>query len=235
MNTVASVSAVVVAAGEGRRFGRPKPFVEMKGRTLLAWALDAIRPTPGIEGIVLVVRPGSVADLEAERGDELRDLGVTKIVEGGARRQDSVENGALAVGPDIDLVLVHDAARPLVRAEDVARVTAAAAEHGAAVLAVRARDTIKRGDAKGFVIESPSRADLWQAQTPQVVRRDLLLDALARAREGGRDVTDDVGAVEAIGGIVRLVEGHRDNVKVTVPEDLAVVKALLEGREASRE
>ena len=85
------------------------------------------------------------------------------------------------------------------------------------------------------LVETPNRADLWQAQTPQVVRRELLLDALALARQEGRDVTDDVGAVEAVGGIVKLVEGHRDNVKVTVPEDLAVVEALLEGREGNRE
>jgi 2-C-methyl-D-erythritol 4-phosphate cytidylyltransferase len=229
-----TVAAVVVAAGDGRRFGRPKPFVEVRGRTLLQWSLRALRTAPGLTECILVARPEDRDELEAERGEELARWGVTRIVAGGARRQDSVENGVHALDDSIDLVLVHDAARPLVRRGDVAKVVAEAAVHGAAVLSVPARDTIKRVDAEGLVVETPDRGALWQAQTPQVVRRALLLEALQHVRAEGLSVSDDVAAVEALGRPVKVVGGHRDNVKVTVPEDLAVVEALLEIRERRR-
>jgi 2-C-methyl-D-erythritol 4-phosphate cytidylyltransferase len=219
------VSAVIVAAGEGRRFGRPKALVTLRGRPLLAWSLDVLRAVPAVTECVVVVREETLEEAEALLG------GPGRAVIGGSRRQDSVENGARATREDADLVLVHDAARPLVRPAEVAAVLDAADAYGAAVLAIRARDTIKRADAGGFVVETPPRETLWHAQTPQVARRDLLLEGLEAARREGRTVSDDVAVVEALGHPVRLVEGSADNLKITTPGDLPLAEAILVRRE----
>jgi len=147
-------------------------------------------------------------------------------VPGGASRQDSVQAGLDALPPEVELVAVHDAARPLVRPEDVARVVAAAREGGAALLAVPAADTLHRVEGDR-VAETPARRTLWVAQTPQVFRADWLREALAKARAEGVEGTDDAALVTRPGVAVRVVEGDPANRKITTAADLAFARLWL--------
>ncbi|MGI9590642.1 MAG: 2-C-methyl-D-erythritol 4-phosphate cytidylyltransferase, partial [Myxococcota bacterium] len=152
-------------------------------------------------------------------------------VAGGAERQDSVRAGVEALPDDAELVVVHDAARCLVRPEAVSRVIAVARQEGAAILAVPARDTIKRV-AGTRIVETPARAECWTAQTPQVFRTELLREGLAKAAADGYLGTDDAELVERLGVAVHVVPGDPDNLKLTHPEDLAVAERILEARRA---
>ncbi len=151
---------------------------------------------------------------------------VAAVVEGGPRRQDSVRAGLEALTP-CDYVAVHDGGRPLVTVALIERGLAAARETGAAVPGVRIADTVKQAGADGLVMRTVNRSRLWAVQTPEVFRYELLLRA---HREITEDVTDDAAMVEALGEPVRVFEGDRRNLKVTVAVDLEVVRALLEGR-----
>jgi len=144
--------------------------------------------------------------------------GVTAVIEGGERRQDSVRNGLRFVDPSHDLVLIHDAARPFVSRGLVCRTAKAAYRHGAAVPAVPVTDTVKIVDRRGWVRETPSRDSIRAAQTPQAVRRALLMRAYQSSK--GQDATDDVQLVERAGGRVVAVEGDPRNIKLTTREDL---------------
>jgi 2-C-methyl-D-erythritol 4-phosphate cytidylyltransferase len=202
---------VLVAAGEGRRFGGPKALVDLEGRTLLERAASAFA---ALRDRVAVVRKEDVARVR---------LPGWKVVAGGPRRRDSVRNGVAALSQGTQVVLVHDAARPLVPVALVERVLAALAVHAAVVPAVPVSDTMKRvrGDA---VAETLDREALVAVQTPQGFRVDLLRRALAR--DDG-DATDEAALVERLPAEVRTVAGDPLNLKVTGPEDLALLRALL--------
>lgn len=148
------------------------------------------------------------------------------LCEGGRRRQDSVR-AALAVTPPADVLCVHDAARPCLRAQLLDDVVEAARHHGAATAAVRVVDTVKRVDPDGAVLETLPRAELWAVQTPQAFRGDLLAEAHRRALEDGVEADDDCALVERLGRRVQVVEGDPANLKVTHPPDLALVRARL--------
>ncbi len=225
------VASVVVAAGEGRRLGAagPKAFVPLAGRALFLHSLERLAGVPGLLEQVLVVPRGAVARAEGEWGDELRRLRVTRVVEGGARRQDSAAAGFRALSPRVEVVLVHDAARPLVRTADAARVAEAAARDGAALLAVPLADTLKREGPGGRVAATLERTGLWRAQTPQGFRREVYAAALERAARDGAEVTDDAALVERAGGAVAIVEGDPSNVKVTTEADLRAAEGVLAG------
>jgi 2-C-methyl-D-erythritol 4-phosphate cytidylyltransferase len=201
---------VLVAAGEGRRFGGPKAFVDLEGRTLLERAAAAFA---ALRDRVAVVRKEDMARVR---------LPGWRVVAGGVRRRDSVANGLLALGPGTDAVLVHDAARPLVSAALVERVLAALSRHPAVVPAVPLSDTVKRvrGDT---VLETLDRTTLMAVQTPQGFRVDLLRRALSREE----DATDEAALVERLPADVRTVAGDPLNLKVTAPEDLDILRALL--------
>jgi 2-C-methyl-D-erythritol 4-phosphate cytidylyltransferase len=158
-------------------------------------------------------------------GTELARLGVVKIVPGGKRRQDSVYQGLLITDPECDVVLIHDSARPLLTRELARRVARTAYLQGAALAAIPTRDTIKRVDAKGCVLETPDRTALWSAQTPQAFRRRILAQAYATGY-GRADATDDAQIAERAGVRVVVVEGDPTNLKVTSPCDLAVAEVL---------
>jgi 2-C-methyl-D-erythritol 4-phosphate cytidylyltransferase len=203
---------VVVAAGGGARFGGPKQYALLAGRRVLDWSLDAARAS--CDGVVAVVPPDRAAQHEAA---------ADVVVSGGATRSASVRNGLGAVAPDADVIVVHDAARPLatvVLFESV--VVAVRAGADGAVCAVPVADTLKRVDA-AVVVETLDRRPLWAAQTPQA----FAAPALRRAHAGGPEATDDATLVEACGGRVVVVAGDPRNLKLTRPADLIVAEALL--------
>ncbi|NNL65621.1 MAG: 2-C-methyl-D-erythritol 4-phosphate cytidylyltransferase [Myxococcales bacterium] len=220
-----SVAALVLAAGRGERFGGdvPKAFTLLAGRSLLAHSVRALAASPEIDLVIPVVAAERIAATERELE------GLDKLappVAGGEQRQDSMRAGLDATPEGTAFVAVHDAARPLVRPEQVSAVVAAAREHGAALLALPVRDTLKRVRG-GRVLESPDRSEFYAAQTPQVFRIELLREALAKASAEGRVATDDASLVEALGRPVQVVPGDVENQKITVPSDLAAAEAWL--------
>lgn len=219
------VAALVLAAGRGERLGAsvPKAFLPLAGRPLVVRAIEALAARPEVERIVPVLPAADLARFAAL--GLAGDGRLAAPVAGGAERQDSMRAGLAALPDGIEIVAVHDAARPLVRPEDVGRVIAAAARTGAALLAVPVRDTLKRARA-GRVTETLARADCWAAQTPQAFRVALLREALAKAEAQGFVGTDDAQLVERLGAPVEIVEGDPGNLKITWPEDVALAEAL---------
>jgi 2-C-methyl-D-erythritol 4-phosphate cytidylyltransferase len=216
------IVALIVAAGSGERLraGRPKALVELAGRPLVQWSIDALRDVAGIERVVVALPAGTRPP-----------RGVT-AVDGGAVRSDSVRR-ALAAAGDGDPVLVHDAARPLLTAELVEQVIAALArdeDAAAAIAAVPVTDTVKRVDSAGAVSETLDRSELWAVQTPQVFRRAALERALDVPEEDLARATDDAWLIERSGGKVIVVRASDENLKVTTPLDLQVAALVLAGR-----
>jgi len=214
--------ALIVAAGSGERLGagRPKALVELAGRPLVQWSIDALREVEGIERIVLAL-PAGVA---SPRG--------VSAVEGGAARSDSVRR-ALAAAGDGDPVVVHDAA--LVTSELTERVMSALEgdqDADAAIAASPVTDTVKRVDGAGAVSETLDRSELWAVQTPQVFRREALERALDVSPQELARATDDAWLVERAGGKVIVVRASEENLKVTRPFDLRVAELLLGMRRA---
>jgi len=216
---------IVVAAGRGERLGRDKVWEPLGDQPVVARALAALA-VPPVERVALVV---AAARLAAGRALAGRLPLPTVVVPGGARRQDSVRNGLLALGP-CEWVAVHDAARPFATPAILLRTLAAAQTTGAAVTAVPAVDTIKRV-ANGLVVETPPRGELWAVQTPQVFRGALLARAY---REQADDATDDAALVERCGVAVRVAEGAYDNIKITTPDDLELAAWLWTRRAGAR-
>ena len=210
-------AALLLAAGSGERLGvgRPKAFVELAGRPMLEWSLAALRAA-GFSRIVIALPDGATAPAGCEG------------VRGGASRSASVRAALARV--DADVVVVHDAARPLVTPDVFTRVVEALAEADCAIAAARVADTVKQADAERFVTATLDRSRLWAVQTPQAFRRA----ALARALDVSDDVlaaaTDDASLIERAGGTVRVVETSPANFKVTTPHDLRVAELLLRER-----
>jgi 2-C-methyl-D-erythritol 4-phosphate cytidylyltransferase len=214
--------ALIVAAGSGERLGMegPKALVELAGRSLLQWSVDALRAVPAIEQIVVALPAGA----DAPAG--------TSGIRGGMVRSESVRLALAAAGPG-DPVLVHDAARPLLTGE-LAQATIGALEADetldGAIAAVAMTDTVKRVTSDGVVAETLARDELWGVQTPQVFRRAALERALDVSDEVLAQATDDAWLIERAGGRVGVVESTRENLKVTTPHDLVVAETLLASR-----
>ncbi len=211
--------ALIVAAGSGERLGadRPKALVELGGRTLLDWSIDALSRTAGVERIVVALPAGVPAP-----------AGVIGV-EGGVSRSESVRL-ALAVCGECELVLVHDAARPLL-SPGLAESVIAALERDpgadAAIAAAPVTDTIKRADHRHMVTETLRRSELWSIQTPQVFRREALDRALEVSAAELAEATDDASLIEQAGGKVIVVPSTPRNLKVTTPVDLRLAELLL--------
>lgn len=220
------VVAVVTAAGKGTRMGadRNKLLLEVLGRPIIAWTLGVFESCPLVDEVLVVANEQDIFSyrdiIKAEQFSK-----VTTIVCGGETRAESVYRGICAA-EDADIVMIHDGARPLVTPEILAKTLDAAIETGAAIAAVRAVDTIKRVE-NGVIIETPDRDTVWQAQTPQVFRRDLIMEAMQNC---GEAITDDASAVEQMGKSVRVVDAGYENIKITTPLDLILAEAVLEAR-----
>jgi 2-C-methyl-D-erythritol 4-phosphate cytidylyltransferase/2-C-methyl-D-erythritol 2,4-cyclodiphosphate synthase len=224
------VAAVVVAAGRGERLGAPeKVLLPLAGRPMLVWSLRALERAETI-GPVVVVAGSHTLDAV---GRLVRDEGFAKvqaIVAGGERRQDSVDVGLVALPEGIEIVVIHDGARPLAEPELFDRCAAAAAESGAAIAATPVADTLKRV-AEGAIAGTVDRAGLWAAQTPQAFRLESLRRAMAAS--SGETVTDEARLCEVAGLPVSVVPASPANLKVTHAEDIPVADALLRARHGS--
>lgn len=220
---------VIVAAGRGERFGDTgKVLATVGGRPVLAWVLDAMQAATSVRDIVIVYGDHTELPIRAlvETGPWTK---VVSLVAGGEQRQQSMANGVRAVAVDLDIVLVHDAARPLISPELVDACASRVRETGAAILATPISDTVKRVD-DGRIVETVDRSSLWGAQTPQGFRRDELLEMCETALSGQIEFTDEASLAEVLGRPVAVVPGDRLNIKITHPEDLDVVDALLRQR-----
>lgn len=221
------VTAIIAAAGSGRRLGaaKPKQLLDIGGGSMLQHSVAAFHGHPRIDEIVVVLPRGTatafqVLESRARRAPEVR----TAI--GGERRQDSVANAFDLVSPGTDVVLIHDAARPFVTAGLIDRTIDAAAAYGAAIAAVPSRDTVKRVAPDGVITGTIPREEIYLAQTPQGFRRDVLAQAIAASRSGV-EATDEAALAERAGYKVHVVEGDAGNVKITTEEDLAAARARM--------
>ena len=213
---MSTVWAIVVAGGSGQRFGQMKQFALLAERPVVEWAVTACRPS--CAGVVLVVPRG--AGLEAAHG-------ANAVVEGGATRAESVRLGLAAVPETAEVVVVHDAARPLASDALFRAVIAAVVAEGAggAIPGVPVSDTIKVVDGANTVTRTLDRSSLVAVQTPQAFGAELL----RRAHAEGGEATDDAALVEALGATVRVVPGDPRNLKITTPADLGTAERLLRG------
>lgn len=219
--------AVVPAGGRGARMGSelPKQYLQLAGKTILEHTLSRLLAESRILGIRVSLAPGD----EIGRAIVAAQASRVAFADGGAERCHSVLNGldALPAG-DHDWVLVHDAARPCLRAGDLSRMLDELAhEPVGGILGVPVRDTLKRCNASGEIEQTVDRNSLWHALTPQMFRVGLLRAALRDALAAGRLVTDEAQAIELAGHLPRMVEGHADNIKITRPEDLPLAELYL--------
>ena len=217
--------AVIVAAGNASRMGGiDKVMAELKGEPMIVRTVRTFQNCDAVSEIVIVTRP----DLILPITDLTREMPKVKaVVAGGASRQESVNLGLNALSDKVKLAAIQDGARPLITWQVIDRVVRAAHTYGAAIPCVPVKDTIKVGSG-GLVKETPDRATLFAAQTPQVFDFDLLRGALKKAEQDGYMVTDDASAVEYMGMKVKIVEGDERNIKVTTPMDLKIAEMLLE-------
>ena len=222
---MAKVAVIVPGAGASERFGGSSNKILQRlagSQPVVLRTVEAFTSREDVCQVQLVV---SEADRELVRqkyGSNLGFLGA-KLVTGGATRTDSVRNALATVADEAELICIHDAARPCIAQPWIDRVFAEAAKSGAAILAIRLHGTLKRVTAAGVIDETLSRSGLWEAQTPQVFRTDVLLAAY----EGARPATDDAALVEATGHAVTVVAGDPRNIKITTPADLAFASAVL--------
>lgn len=224
------VAAVIAAAGMGTRMGSgvSKQNVLIGGKSVLTHALERLCASGVLSSCVVVVPVGQLDLFRAliQQVENLYDIPI-QCVEGGGNRTASVRKGLDALDSSVDLVLIHDGARPFVTLESILASVEKAKETGAAVAAVPAKDTIKIVDGSGIVESTPDRSRLFQIQTPQVFRLDWLLDAHKAASAEGWEATDDSALIERMGHAVHLVRGSYFNLKITTPEDLVLAEAIL--------
>ncbi|MEW6624971.1 MAG: 2-C-methyl-D-erythritol 4-phosphate cytidylyltransferase [Bacillota bacterium] len=220
--------SIVVAAGQGNRMGSStkKQFLRIKEKPMLIYTLEVMERHPEITGTILVV---SEDDLEYSR-ELIKDYSLNKIIDivpGGDTRGASVYNGLKAVPKYIDLVVVHDGARPFLSKEVLDRVLHGVKAYGAAVAAVPVKDTIKETGSNDFIEKTLDRSRLWAVQTPQAFLKEIIVDAYQRAAEQNLQGTDDASLVEAFGHRVKIVMGDYQNIKITTKEDLDYAEYVL--------
>lgn len=224
---------IIPAAGQGKRMGagKNKLLLTLEGVPVLIHTLKVFEADAECSGIILPIHP----DDEAEFKLLLKDYGIHKVsslIIGGKERQDSVYNGLKALGSFNGVVLVHDAARPFIKAETIHALVEAASKEGGAIVAVPVKDTIKKA-VNSQVIETVERSSLWAVQTPQAFRVSILLEAHNKAASEQFTGTDESSLVERLPHPVAIIEGDYDNIKLTTPEDLYFAEAILRKRKES--
>ena len=225
-------AAIITAAGSGQRMGGSvkKPYIELQGLPLLAHTLRVFDTAAGIDQLIVTVSPGD----EDQCREVLERCGIKKaasILAGGERRQDSVRNGLGALADDIDMVMIHDAARPFVTADLILTALEATRKKKATTTAVPVKDTVTAVDRGTGVIERTLERDrLYLIQTPQTFERRLICEAHSRACAEGFSGTDDASLVERLGVPVSVIMGSYENIKITTQEDLVFAEGILQRR-----
>lgn len=228
-------SAVIVASGNSTRMGGiSKQMMMLDNIPVVARTIMAFDECDYISEIIVVAKAEEFY-LYQEFQKIYHFKKLTKLVSGGATRQESVKNGFEAISKDSKFVAIHDGARCLIAPKDIEKVCVAAYKCGGATAATRAVDSIKISSGKNLFIESSAnRNHIWLAQTPQIFRTDIYELALLKAKEDGLEVTDDNSLVENLGAKIKLVECGRNNLKITTPDDIPVALAILKSREESK-
>ena len=224
---------MVAAAGGSTRMGQPKQHIQLGKYPVLIHTLLALQQVEAVDEILLIARQEDIDTFMAQA----KAAGVSKLrtaVAGGTTRQQSVANGLAALPPEADIVGIHDGARPLIDPTTVSAVIETAEKCGAAAVAVPVKDTLKRTNDEGVILDTPDRTNLWRVQTPQVFDRAKLCAVMEAAMAAGKDYTDDCQLMEAAGHKVKLVKGLDTNLKLTTPEDIALAKALMKGSDNMR-
>ncbi|XP_021746462.1 2-C-methyl-D-erythritol 4-phosphate cytidylyltransferase, chloroplastic-like [Chenopodium quinoa] len=227
-----SVSVILLAGGKGKRMGSdmPKQYLPLLGQPIALYSLYTFSQMVEVKEIV-VVCDSSYKDIFEDTKDKIHvDL---RFTEPGKERQDSVYSGLQAIDSDAELVCIHDSARPLVYSQDVEKVLKDGWLHGAAVLGVPVKATIKEASNKSFVVKTLDRKALWEMQTPQVIKPALLKEGFDLVNRKGLEVTDDVSIVEHLGHPVFITEGSYTNIKITTPNDLLLAERILNPRPSS--
>lgn len=233
---VEQFAVIIPAAGRSTRFGgmEKKTFTCLDGRPVWLRAAELFWKREDVSKVYVVIAPEDRDDFRTRFGHLLAFTNA-EVVSGGAERFDSVANALARVPEDVAFVAVHDAVRPLATPTFIDEVFAAAREHGAVVPGVPVADTLKRVEpGTNRITDTVPRAGLWQAQTPQVFRRDWLAEAYAKRAEFAGAITDDAQLIEAAGHAVFAVPGSPANFKITTKDDLELAEAVLKAREAKR-
>jgi 2-C-methyl-D-erythritol 4-phosphate cytidylyltransferase len=225
------VEALIVSAGKGHRFieGKKKQFHLLAEKPILAHTLDKFEACPLIHSILLVVGREDMDYCLEEIIEKYQYKKISQIVPGGKRRQDSVRNGIEFLSKDAEIVVIHDGVRPFVTKEMIEDSTRSAIRFGAVVLAMPVKETIKMVQPDGTVLKTLDRKSLWQIQTPQAFRVNVIKEAYHKATEDGFVGTDDASLVEQLGLKVHILPGSYTNIKITTPEDLMLANLFLKG------
>ncbi|KAL2939478.1 2-C-methyl-D-erythritol 4-phosphate cytidylyltransferase chloroplastic [Bienertia sinuspersici] len=221
-----SVSVILLAGGTGKRMGAsmPKQYLPLMGQPIALYSLYTFSLMVEVKEIVVVCDP-SYKDIFEEIRDKI-DVGLS-FTEPGKERQDSVYNGLQAIDSNVELVCIHDSARPLTLSQDIEKVLNDGWLHGAAVLGVPVKATIKEANNDSFVVKTLDRRTLWEMQTPQVIKPALLKEGFDFVNRRKLEVTDDVSIVEHLGHPVYITEGSYTNIKITTPDDLLIAERIL--------
>ncbi|WP_053984916.1 2-C-methyl-D-erythritol 4-phosphate cytidylyltransferase [Niameybacter massiliensis] len=223
------IAAVIVAGGSGSRMGTKvkKQYLKLKGKEILTHTVERFSTIAQIEEIIVVTGEEDIEYVTTLLRDTYKIKKVKAVVAGGKERQDSCWNGISNVSEEMDYIMVHDGARPLISEAVINASIEKVKECRACIVAVPVKDTIKQADQEGKIINTPRRETLWAVQTPQVFEKGLLINAYQEAYEKALQVTDDSMIVEAFGEAVHIVQGEYTNIKITTPEDLLLAERLI--------
>lgn len=225
------VSLIIVAGGSSTRMGADvrKPYLQINGKPIFCYTLETYNKVADINQIIFVANELDLQMINDKWGTTLKELGVTNVVKGGKRRQDSVFNGLNHVNGDSEIVLIHDCVRPFVTQKIILQVIDKVKEHGAAIVAVPVKDTIKEVALQGAtsIKRTVPRANLWAAQTPQGFRNEIIMKAFKECHNNDFEATDDAQIVELCGNNVEIVLGSYENIKITTPDDLKIAEAIM--------
>ncbi|WP_193774561.1 2-C-methyl-D-erythritol 4-phosphate cytidylyltransferase [Vallitalea guaymasensis] len=230
MNNV-QCTVIIPAAGKGKRMknDKSKQYIELDGKPILAYTIDAFEKCNEIQNIILVVGKDEVDYCRKEIVEKYNYQKIIAILEGGKERQDSVYEGIKKVPEDSDIVLIHDGARPFIGAEQIKQTIDDGIKYGACVLGVKVKDTIKIVDDDNNIVDTPNRNNLWAIQTPQTFKKELIALAYQKAQNDNYCATDDSMLVEKYLDIkIKIVEGLYSNIKITTIEDLIIAKNFID-------